>query len=245
MTQVLRKSTPVLVVDRIEPAIPFWQKVGLQLTTQVPDEKAGDGRLAFVILAADGVEIMYQTVDSVQADLQASSMVSDAFPSRPQQTCLFIEVSDLAGVEARLHGEKLVMPRRTTFYGMSETGYTEPCGNVVVFAQHMEKGIRLMPVTASDLVLSSGGVFAGECQPPLGAPSGWTTRICLRVARHWEINATSASSSHSCIEFGYLGFGPVSMAASCAQRGSARSAGFGHRARGYMFSGGQHRFLPS
>jgi hypothetical protein len=136
MTQVLRKSTPVLIVERIEPAIDFWQKLGLQLTTQVPDEGANGGRFAFVILAADGIELMYQTMASVQADLQAAAAVADAFPSRPQQTCLFIEVGDLADVETRLQGERLVMPRRTTFYGMIETGYLEPCGNVVVFAQH-------------------------------------------------------------------------------------------------------------
>jgi hypothetical protein len=137
VTEILCKSTPVLVVERIEPVITFWEKLGLRLSTQVPDEKAGDGRLAFVILAAGGVEVMYQTVASVQADLQASFVVQDAFASRPQQTCLFIEVSDLAGVEARLAGEKLVMPRRTTFYGMDETAYAEPCGNIAVFAQRV------------------------------------------------------------------------------------------------------------
>jgi hypothetical protein len=135
VTAIVRKLTPVLIVDRIEPAIPFWEKIGLALTVQVPDEAAGDGRLAFVILAADGIEVMYQTLSSVQADLQAKAAVQDAFPSRPQQTCLFIEVSDLADIETRLKGDKLVLPRRTTFYGMAETGYLEPCGNVVVFAQ--------------------------------------------------------------------------------------------------------------
>lgn len=137
---MLRKSTPVLIVERIEPVIAFWQKLGLRPTTQVPDDTAGDGRLAFVILAGEGVEVMYQTVASVQADLQASTQVKEAFPSRPQQTCLFIEVSDLAGIEAQLQGEKIVMPRRTTFYGMAETAYAEPCGNIMVFAQHVAPG---------------------------------------------------------------------------------------------------------
>jgi hypothetical protein len=130
----------VLIVERIEPALPFWEKLGLKVTTKVPDEQAGDGRLAFVILAADGIEVMYQTVASVQADLQGSAMVKEAFPSQPQQTCLFIEVSDLASVEARLEGEQLVMPRRTTFYGMAESAYREPSGNILVFAQPVARG---------------------------------------------------------------------------------------------------------
>lgn len=140
MTHMLRKSTPVLIVERIEPALAFWEKLGLKVTTQVPDEQAGDGRLAFVILAAEGIEVMYQTVRSVQADLQASAAVKDAFPSQPQSTCLFIEVSDLAGVEARLQEEQLIMPRRTTFYGMAESAYREPSGNIIVFAQPVTAG---------------------------------------------------------------------------------------------------------
>lgn len=48
---------------------------------------------------------MYQTVASVQPDLQAGTPVVEAFPSRPQPACLFMEVSDLAGMEARLEGE--------------------------------------------------------------------------------------------------------------------------------------------
>jgi hypothetical protein len=47
---VLRKSTPVLGVDRIEPVVLFWKKLGLMPTTEVPDTKANDRRLAFVLL---------------------------------------------------------------------------------------------------------------------------------------------------------------------------------------------------
>jgi hypothetical protein len=136
VTPILRKSTPVLVVERIEPAIPFWAKLGVKPHTEVRDQAAGDDRLAFVILAADGIEIMYQTVASIQADLAAVASEKEAFPDRPQQTTLFIEVSELADVDARLKGEKVIMPRRKTFYGMAETGYLAPCGNIVVFAQH-------------------------------------------------------------------------------------------------------------
>jgi hypothetical protein len=138
MGTLLRKSTPVLVVERIEPVIPFWTKLGVLPTTQVPDEAATDGRLAFVILACEGIEIMYQTLASVQADLVKLSIVKEAFPSTPQQTCLFVEVSRLAEVEEKLKGERLVMPRRTTFYGMAETGYAEPCGNLVIFAEPLQ-----------------------------------------------------------------------------------------------------------
>lgn len=132
----LRKATPVLVVDRIESVIPFWKKLGVMPTTQVPDGTATDGRLAFVILAAEGVELMYQTTASIQDDLFKSASVKEAFRSGPQQTTLFVEVSRLTEVESKLGGERLIMPRRTTFYGSTELGYTDPAGNIVVFAEH-------------------------------------------------------------------------------------------------------------
>ena len=132
---VLRKATPVLVVDRIEPVLPFWKKVGLTAATEVPDEAAGDGRLAFVILAGEGIEVMYQTVASIKADLLKSASVKEAFRTDPQQTTLYVEVGDLATVESQLRGERLVMPKRTTFYGTTELGYTEPAGNIVIFSE--------------------------------------------------------------------------------------------------------------
>jgi hypothetical protein len=125
-----------MVVDRIEPVIPFWKKLGVIPTTEVPDGTATDGRLAFVILAADGIEIMYQTVASIKDDLIRSASVKEAFATDAQQTMLFIDVSELTEVERKLRDERLVMPRRTTFYGSTELGYTDPAGNVVVFAEH-------------------------------------------------------------------------------------------------------------
>ena len=133
---VVRKATPVLIVDRIEPVIPFWRKLGVAATTEVPDGNANDGRLAFVILSAGSVEVMYQTIASIKEDLLKSASVKEAFRTGPQQTTLFVEVSELAEVERQLRDEKLIMPRRTTFYGSTEVGYADPAGNIIVFAEH-------------------------------------------------------------------------------------------------------------
>jgi hypothetical protein len=136
LVTTLRKATPVLVVDRIEPIIPFWRKLGVTPTTEVPDGIANDGRLAFVILAAEGIEIMYQTTSSLREDLLKSASVKEAFRLEPQQTTLFVEVSQLSEIESKLRGERLIMPRRTTFYGSTEVAYTDPAGNIIVFAEH-------------------------------------------------------------------------------------------------------------
>jgi hypothetical protein len=131
----LRKATPVLIVDRIEPVVGFWRKLGLSATTAVPDQTATDGRLAFVILAAEGIEIMYQTTASVKEDLLKSAEDKEAFRPDPQQTTLFVEVSRLTEVESALAGERIIMSRRTTFYGSTEVGFADPAGNIVVFAE--------------------------------------------------------------------------------------------------------------
>ena len=127
----LQKVTPVLVVEKIEPVIQFWKKLGVIPVTEVP---SADG-LAFVIFSTAGVEIMYQSIASVQEDLVAAASVKEAFLLGSQQTTLYIEVSDLADVESRLKGEKLILPRRKTFYGATEVAYAEPAGNIIVFAE--------------------------------------------------------------------------------------------------------------
>lgn len=123
-----KKLTPVLVVDRVEPAVAFWRdRLGFELQFEVPHED----HVGFVSLVQGGVEIMYQTRASVAADLPALAAAAHG-------TVLFIEVDDLDAVERAVEGVEIVSPRRTTFYGMHEIAVREPGGNVVVFAQPTE-----------------------------------------------------------------------------------------------------------
>ena len=122
----MQRLTPVLMVDAIEPVLAFWvDKLGFKQTIEVPHE----GKLGFVGLERDGVQVMYQTKDSVAADIPP-------FAKNPQKgTFLFIEVDDLDAIEKALKGVPPVMPRRKTFYGSQEIIVREPAGNAVTFAQ--------------------------------------------------------------------------------------------------------------
>ncbi len=121
-----KRCTVVLMVDTIEPVLDFWvTRLGFEKTTEVPHED----RLGFVILARDGVEIMYQTKASIAADIAPLAQ------SPQRGTFLFIEVADLDDVEKRLRGIAPIVPRRTTFYGAQELIVREPAGNAVTFAQ--------------------------------------------------------------------------------------------------------------
>lgn len=123
----MKKLTPVIFVDRIEPVLPFWtDRLGFEKTVEVPE---GDA-LGFVILARGGVEVMYQSRASVAKDVPA--MAVEPFLSR---TNLFIEVEKLQEFLPRLEGLPVTVPQRSTFYGALEFGVRAPCGTNVVLAE--------------------------------------------------------------------------------------------------------------
>lgn len=122
----LRRITSLLPVASLEACLPFWRKVGLKVTVEVPH---GDA-LGFAILSGEGVELMLQSHASIEADMPALAAAARQGPS-----FLFVEVPDIDALAAALDGESIVMPRRETFYGATEIGFREPGGHYVTFAQ--------------------------------------------------------------------------------------------------------------
>ncbi len=125
---MIKKVTPVLIVDRIEPVLPLWHALGFARAAEVPH---GEG-LGFVILVRDGVEVMYQTFDSVRGDEAKVLDGSRAIGA----SALFIEVDDLDAIAAQVPaGTDVIVKRRQTFYGSNETVIRDAAGNVITFAQ--------------------------------------------------------------------------------------------------------------
>ncbi len=123
----VKRITPVLFVDAIEPVLPFWTAaLGFTKTIEVPH---GD-KLGFVALQQGSFEVMYQTHGSVEKDMPALAVATRKGPS-----FLYIEVDNLNHVQAALKAAKIVQPERTTFYGMREVGYQDPAGHFITFAQ--------------------------------------------------------------------------------------------------------------
>lgn len=124
----MKKLTPLLTVDAIEPCLPFWMEhLGFEKTTEVPQDDA----LGFVILVRDQVEVMLQSRASIAADLAPLA-------EGPYRSMLYIEVEDLDPILAAITAGDLevVVPERTTFYGAREVFLRDPAGNFVGFAQH-------------------------------------------------------------------------------------------------------------
>jgi uncharacterized glyoxalase superfamily protein PhnB len=126
--ETMKRLTPVLFVDRIEPCLEFWvDRLGFTKEAEVAEGE----HLGFVSLKKGGIEVMYQTRQSLVADLPAvAANVKDP------TTFLYVEVEDLDAVKESLQGvAEVVLPERKTFYGAREVVFLEPGGHYVTFAQ--------------------------------------------------------------------------------------------------------------
>ena len=132
MSPALTKITPILVVDALEPCLPFWtDALGFEVTVTVPHED----KLGFAILQKGDLELMYQSRASIDADLGASGAPKNlGLELEASTTTLFVEVGNLDEVIAALGKADVVVPRRQTSYGMDELFVRAPCGTVVGFA---------------------------------------------------------------------------------------------------------------
>ena len=124
----LKRISPILFVDEIEPVLLFWDRLGFEKTAEVPH----NGSCGFVILEKDGLEVMYQTRRSIQEDVPAMSQTPLG------GTILYVEVDNIDDVLVAVEGEEIVVPRRQTTYGADEIFVREPGGHVVGFAQLTE-----------------------------------------------------------------------------------------------------------
>jgi uncharacterized glyoxalase superfamily protein PhnB len=128
-TMNVKKITPVLFAEEIEPCVKFWvERMGFQKISEVP---AGN-KLAFAMLQKGNVELMYQSFASADADKDAGA-ISPLIRKGP--TFLYVEVDSLDDTIAAIKGAEVVMPVRTTFYGAKEISVKDPAGHFVTFAQ--------------------------------------------------------------------------------------------------------------
>ena len=123
----VKKITPILFAQEIEPCIQFWtDRLGFQKTVEVPE---GD-KLAFAMVEKNGLELMYQTFASAEKDNAATGAAARKGPS-----FLYIEVADLNAALEATQGAEIVMAVRTTSYNAKEFGIKDPAGHYFIFAQ--------------------------------------------------------------------------------------------------------------
>lgn len=128
---MILQLTPNLTVDRIEPSIEFFKKVGFTVDVTVPE---GD-HFGFAILVNGKNQVMYQTRQSLIEDAHAFEEAANA----TGPSMLFITVSDVQAVADALADYPIMVPMRDTFYGAKEISLKEPGGHVVTFAEFGEQ----------------------------------------------------------------------------------------------------------
>ena len=123
----LKKLTPVLLTEEVEPCVRFWaERAGFEKTAEVPD---GD-KLGFAILKKGDIELMYQSYASAMKDIAGAGLLDRKGP-----TFLYIEVDNLQEIKQAMAGVQIAVPERETFYGAREMGVKDPAGHVALFAQ--------------------------------------------------------------------------------------------------------------
>lgn len=120
-------TTPVLIVQQIDPCLPFWSKFGFSVIAQVPHHDM----IGFAMLSDGKQMLMLQTFESANADV--------VLAPAPGGAVVYLSVQDLSAVEAVLEPASIVLPRRVTNYGATEVWVREPGGNLVGFAQHQRE----------------------------------------------------------------------------------------------------------
>ena len=128
----MKKITPILVVDRIEPSLDLWvHRLGFEKTVEVPE---GD-RLGFAILSRDSLEVMYQTRASIEKEIEKDGLPEGMRPPSSAGSVLYFEVDDLEDIRKKVSGLDVLLPYRETFYGAKELWLREPGGHIIGFAQ--------------------------------------------------------------------------------------------------------------
>ena len=126
----IRKVTPILVVEEIEPTLELWvNRLGFQKTVEVPEHD----KLGFVILARDNLEIMYQTKLSIDREVRNAGLPA-AMGKASGPSILYLEATNLNEIREKLQGFDVLLPYRKPDYGAEELWLKEPGGNLIGFA---------------------------------------------------------------------------------------------------------------
>jgi uncharacterized glyoxalase superfamily protein PhnB len=129
--RAVKRLTPILVVEEIEPSIELWvDRLGFEKTMEVPE----GGKLGFAAFAKDGFEVMYQTHASIAKEVKTAGL-HEYLKSSGSPSVLFVEVESLEEIRKKVEGLEILVPHRETFYGSKELWMKEPGGHIIGFAE--------------------------------------------------------------------------------------------------------------
>jgi uncharacterized glyoxalase superfamily protein PhnB len=129
-TTTFSTITPNLVVADMARSVAFYRDLlGFALFQSVPDQAP----YAFAWMKRDDTSVFLNALEAVREELPEMA-------SRPigGTLGLFVLIAGIDALFTRLDGKApVVMPMRTTFYGMREFAVTDPDGYILTFAERV------------------------------------------------------------------------------------------------------------
>ena len=120
--------SPNIFVHNISQTIAFYKLLGFRITMSVPE--TGDD-FVWVMMANGGVNIMFQTFESLDGDLPEISRQDGG------SLLLYINLKNIREFFNRISSQVTVLKGlETTFYGATEFSIKDNNGYVLTFAEH-------------------------------------------------------------------------------------------------------------
>ena len=125
------KTTPIYVYEEIAPAAEYWERsFGFKRIVEVPHE----GVPGFILLTNGERELMFQSVNSLIADVPAVAERVDH-----GGVILYCDVDSVAEGLTHIAQENLLVAPRRTFYGAKEIFFEDPSGAIIAFAEKLNE----------------------------------------------------------------------------------------------------------
>lgn len=130
-TVKFEQLSPNLIVDDVNKAVEYYiRNLGFTMVVSVPES----GKFNFAIVNRDGINIMFQTLPSIQEDMPALKVVS-----KGSLGTFYINIRGVDAFYKELKGKvDIVVDMRSTFYGAKEFVVKDLNGYFLAFAEDVK-----------------------------------------------------------------------------------------------------------
>lgn len=122
----MQSVSPNLFVKNLSETIDFYTKLGFSVVATVPEQ----GNLIFAMMQCGEVSFMFQTFESLEAELPEISRTGGG------SLLLYIQIKQIRIFFEQIKNEvKVLKPLEKTFYGATEFSILDNNGFVLTFAE--------------------------------------------------------------------------------------------------------------